>query len=158
MSNVDDDDNLDLEVNDDTDNNNGMKSLRKAKDKADRDNKELRDQLAKLQSKDRTRDLAEFLDNAKAPKRLAKYAARDIEGDVTEETVNEWLKENGADFGWEPEASDDADDDAAELRENARRISNASQNAPEAKTGMTVDRIKNMSPAELVAAGIVVPD
>jgi hypothetical protein len=112
-----------------------------ADDDAQNGPKALRDQVKKLQKKldaieaeskkDKQRlrsiDLQELLDAAKAPKRLAKYAARDIE-DVNEDNVLAWLKENGEDFGWSPDEGDDEVDEAEVDRE---RVSRATARAPQ---------------------------
>lgn len=127
MSTTDNDD-LGFEDDDNADDKaNAPKALRDQNKKLNKELEDLRKQNAEVQEKLRARDLAEALETHGAPKRLAKYAARDIE-DVSEDAVLEWLKENGEDFGWEPAEEEDAE--VEETKAQARRISRASSDAP----------------------------
>ena len=101
MTNVDDID-LDLEGDNDPNESNGMKALRDALKKAKKEASDNAAALATERAKTRTTDLAKFLEKFEAPAKVAKFAARDIEGDITEDTVKAWLEAEGDAFGWEP--------------------------------------------------------
>lgn len=127
------------EANETGEDANGPKALR---DQVKKLNKQLQDLVKErdeLKAVKRQGDLAGHLKKFDAPERLSKYAARDIE-DVSEDSVLEWLKENGADFGWE-QPTDEGSDEAA-VQEAARRISHSSSAAPQSKT-VTADALLN---------------
>jgi hypothetical protein len=151
-------DDLDLDLdgddsNDGGDTGNGMKALRAqikklAKEKADQDT-----ELAQFRKQVRSGSIVEFLNEHGASPKLAKYAAADIDGDVTKESVLAWLKSDGDAFGWQEEPGDSsADSDTAN---QARRISQATSGAPEAQTGLTVEMIQGMDFDALIKNGIV---
>lgn len=131
---------------------NGNKTLRKQNSKLTNELEEARKEIAAFREKQRSGSIAEFLKAANASEKLAKHAARDIEGDVTEESVLAWLQAEGDAFGWSP---DDAEVDPNV--QQAERISRASSSAPPATSGMTVDKMKNMSFDDLIANGLIDP-
>lgn len=156
MANVDDDLEVDTSEDNPTDSE-GMKSLRKALVKSEKERKEAQTELAKQATVNRSRDIGDLLAKVKAPARLGRFAAKDIEGDVTEESVNKWLDENAEDLGWtRPDADDSDDDDADDTAVNARRISQATESAPQAKSSaITVAKLQSMTDAQLIAAGLM---
>lgn len=146
--------NDELEFDDDTatgGDGNAMKAVRAELAKVKRDRDAANAELLKLQTAAKTTTIADALKVHGAKPGLAKFAATGIEGEVTPESVLEWLTENGPDLGWEPAEVEEADGPAA----NARRISNAADNAPAAKSGWTSDRIASAPDEELIAAGII---
>lgn len=78
----------------------GIANLRKAYERKAKAEKELRDQLAQLQSRERERTLSETLSAKDANPKLAKFYPADRDG--TPEKVEEWLAENAELFGHSP--------------------------------------------------------
>lgn len=151
-TNVDD---IDFDDNDDNANeSNGMKTLRAQLKKQAADLKAAQDALAAATTKARAADLKEFLDKFEAPAKVAKYAARDIEGDITEDTVKAWLEAEGDAFGWEPPTAESEEEAANQTA--ARRVATVTRLAPEAPSStVTVDSLKGMSFADMEAQGLV---
>lgn len=145
--------------NENNESGNAPKALRQQNSKLSKELQEARDLIANLQKETRSRTIADVLRDKQANPKLAKYIARDIEGDITTETVEKWLADEGELFGYKPV---DADGDEGEQFEDetvqaARQISNASRNAPPAPSGLTPERIKSMSAQELIQAGLLDP-
>jgi hypothetical protein len=91
----DDDDDLDLEDQPQADAN-GPANLRKALRRAEKEKKELTEQLANIQQDLRSRSVKEVLASKGVPDKVAKF----IPGDVsTPEQVESWLTENADVFG-----------------------------------------------------------
>lgn len=127
-------------------------ALRQQNSKLASEKKALEEQLAQLIEKDRARTIADVLRDKQANPKLAKYVARDVEGDVTAEAVEKWLEEEGELFGYnKPDAEEDPD------AEQAARISQASSQAPQPQTGWTPERIRNATPQQLIEAGLLDP-
>ena len=103
--------------------------LRKALKKAEREKKELAEQLAQIQSDLRGRTVKEILEKKGVSDKVAKF----IPGDVsTPEQVDAWLAENADVFGFKPaEATTDApiSEEEAANRAAYQRINAATQNA-----------------------------
>jgi hypothetical protein len=124
-----DDDDLDLEVEQPQQQDpNGPANLRKALKRAEREKKELAEQLAAIQSDLRGRTVKEILEKKGVPDKVAKF----IPGDVsTPEQVDAWLAENADVFGFqkaEAETAQVSDEEAAN-RAAYQRINAATQNA-----------------------------
>ena len=93
----DDDDDLDLEDQPQADAN-GPANLRKALRRAEKEKKELTEQLASIQQDLRSRSVKEVLASKGVPDKVAKF----IPGDVsTPEQVESWLTENADVFGFQ---------------------------------------------------------
>ena len=125
-----DDDDLDLEVETPQQQDpNGPANLRKALKRAEREKKELSEQLAKIQSDLRGRTVQEILEKKGVSNKVAKF----IPGDVsTPEQVDAWLAENADVFGFQKtEATTDApiSEEEAANRAAYQRINAATQNA-----------------------------
>ena len=121
----DDEDDLDLDTEVQSD---GPANLRKALKRAEKEKKDLADQLASIQSDLRTRSVKEVLANKGVPDKVAKF----IPGDVsTPEQVDAWLTENADVFGFAPSNAESAPTDAAQAANQAayQRINAATQNA-----------------------------
>ena len=127
-------------------------ALREQNSKLASEKAELLAQLNKLLEKDRARTIADTLREKGANPKLAKYAARDLDGDVTDESVAKWLEDEGELFGYQPAGQED-DPDAVQQQ----RISDASANAPQPQTGWTPERIKSASTQQLIEAGLLDP-
>ena len=121
----DEDDDLDV-VEEQQD---GPANLRKALKRAEKEKKELAEQLAKIQSDLRGRTVQEILEKKGVSNKVAKF----IPGDVsTPEQVDAQLTENADIFGFKPaEATTDApiSDEEAANRAAYQRINAATQNA-----------------------------
>jgi hypothetical protein len=78
----------------------GIAKLRAAYDRKVKAEKELRDKLAKLETRERERTLSETLSDKGANPKLAAFYPADREG--TPEKVEEWLNENAEVFGQAP--------------------------------------------------------
>ena len=127
-------------------------ALREQNSKLASEKADLEKRLNDLLQKDRARTIADALREKGANPKLAKYVARDLEGEVTDESVAKWLEEEGELFGYTA-GSDEDDADAVQQQ----RISDASATAPQSQTGFTPERIKQMSHAELIQAGLLDP-
>lgn len=93
----DDEDDLDLEDQQLADSN-GPANLRKALKRAEKEKKELMEQLASIQSDLRSRSVKEVLASKGVPDKVAKF----IPGDVsTPEQIDSWLVENADVFGFQ---------------------------------------------------------
>jgi len=124
----DDEDDFDLEEAPQQADPNGPANLRKALKRAEREKKELAEQLNQIQSDLRSRSVKEVLATKGVPDKVAKF----IPGDVsTPEQVDAWLTENADVFGFAPSNAESAPTDAAQAANTAayQRINAATQNA-----------------------------
>lgn len=106
---------------------NGPANLRKALKRAEKEKKELAEQLAAIQSDLRSRSVKDVLASKGVPDKIAKF----IPGDVsTPEQVDAWLTENADVFGFSKSAeSAEADDETKANVAAYQRINAATQNA-----------------------------
>lgn len=133
----------------------GMKALRAQTKKLAADLKASNDALVLANTKSRAADLKEHLGKFEADPKIAKWAARDIEGDITEDSVKAWLEAEGSAFGWEAPQAQSEEQVANETA--ARRVSQVTKLAPEAApaSAPSVDAIKSLSFADMEASGMV---
>lgn len=150
MTDTDDDLLDDLEA--DTPKGKAPKALREAYDKQKADLEALRKENEELRSAKRRIDIASALKKHEAPERLAKYAERDLEGEVSDDAVLSWLTTNGEDFGWEAPGEDD---DGTE--QQAERLATTVSRAPTPPVGNAalLNQLQSGDYAALVAAGLV---
>ena len=94
----DEDDDLDTEVTNNMDGSDLLKKLRKAKRNDEKRIKELTDQLESLSKVQRERTVKEVLEKKGVNPKAVRLILKDID-DVNEESVNNWLDENGDLFG-----------------------------------------------------------
>ena len=120
----DEEDDLDVEQEVQSD---GPANLRKALKRAEREKKELSEQLAQIQSDLRSRSVKEVLATKGVPDKVAKF----IPGDVsTPEQIDSWLAENADVFGFAPAGeSAPTDPEKAANQASYQRINAATQNA-----------------------------
>ena len=119
-----DEDDLDLDDQPQGDQN-GPANLRKALKRAEREKKELAEQLASIQADLRGRSVTEVLEKKGVPTKVAKF----IPGDVsTPEQIDAWLNENADVFGFAAPESAPSEEPSANVRET-QRINAALQNA-----------------------------
>jgi len=127
MANQYEDDEDDF-VTEETETDNGPANLRKALKRAEKEKKELSDQLAQIQSDLRSRSVKEVLANKGVPEKVAKFIPGDIS---TPEAVDAWLSENADVFGFQIAGQEPAPT-SEETQANVaayQRINAASQNA-----------------------------
>lgn len=91
----------------------GMKQLRQALEKAQRELKAANETTAALQKQVATQSLASILSAKKVPASIQKWITRD-DIEATEEAVDKWLADNGSDFGWNPNAQKGPEDATSE--------------------------------------------
>jgi hypothetical protein len=110
MANQYDEDDFDeVEV----ENQDGPANLRKALKRAEKEKKELAEQLAQIQSDLRNRSVKEVLETKGVPSKVAKF----IPGDVsTPEQIDAWLNENADVFGFKPAEPVQTEEEVANQR------------------------------------------
>jgi len=117
----------DFDVTEDAQDANGPANLRKALKRAEKEKKELTEQLAAIQSDLRSRSVKEVLASKGVPDKLAKFIPSDVS---TPEQVDAWLTENADIFGFSKSAeSAEADDETKANVASYQRINAATQNA-----------------------------
>jgi len=117
----------DFDVTDETQDSNGPANLRKALKRAEKEKKELAEQLASIQSDLRSRSVKEVLAQKGVPDKVAKF----IPGDVsTPEQIDAWLAENADVFGFAKTAETaQADEEQQANVASYQRINAATANA-----------------------------
>lgn len=134
----------------------GPKALRALVKKLEKQLEAEKQSNAKNGARLREIDLAEALDKHGASRRLAKYAARDIEDDINEDNVLTWLKENGEDFGWSADDADSTEDDVEVV--DRRRISAATTRAPQGRPDSSAEllhALRTMDAKTLIEKGFI---
>jgi len=125
MANQYEDDDFD-EI-EDTQDTNGPANLRKALKRAEKEKKDLAEQLAAIQSDLRSRSVKEVLAQKGVPDKVAKFVPGDVS---TPEQIDAWLTENADIFGIQP--AEQATQASQEQQANVasyQRINAATQNA-----------------------------
>ena len=97
----DDEDDFDTEIETSNDGSDLVKKLRKAKRADEKRIKELTEQLEGLTKSQRERTVKEVLEKQGVNSKAARLALKDLEGDVNEEAVLNWLDDNGDLFGYQ---------------------------------------------------------
>ena len=117
----------DFDTVEETQDANGPANLRKALKRAEKEKKELAEQLSAIQSDLRQRSVKEVLANKGVPDKVAKF----IPGDVTTpEQIDAWLTENSDVFGFQKsEETAQADEEQQANVASYQRINAATQNA-----------------------------
>jgi len=119
-----DDDFDDIEETQDA---NGPANLRKALKRAEKEKKDLAEQLAAIQSDLRSRSVKEVLAQKGVPDKVAKFVPGDIS---TPEQIDAWLSENADIFGIKPaEETAQASQEQQANVASYQRINAATQNA-----------------------------
>ena len=106
---------------------NGPANLRKALKRAEKEKKDLAEQLAAIQSDLRSRSVKEVLAQKGVPDKVAKFVPGDIS---TPEQIDAWLTENADIFGIKPaeQAAQASEEQQANVA-SYQRINAATQNA-----------------------------
>ena len=124
MANQYEDDEDDLDV--DTSQNEAPANLRKALKRAEKEKKDLAEQLASIQADLRSRSVKDVLATKGVPDKVAKFIPADIS---TPEQVDAWLEENSDVFGFsKSEADAPADEEKQANIRSYDRINAATQN------------------------------
>lgn len=120
------DDDLDTEVETQSDGSDLLKKLRKAKRSDEKRIKELTEQLENYTKEQRERTVKEVLEKKGVNLKAARLIMKDIE-DFSEESVNNWLEDNSDLFGLTPaeEAKKTTEFDRAQLRQQDSLTQNA---------------------------------
>lgn len=120
-----DEDDFDTE---ETQQSDGPANLRKALKRAEKEKKELTEQLAQIQSDLRNRSVKDVLASKGVPDKVAKFIPGDIS---TPEQVDAWLAENADVFGFQATPAEVApvSDEEQANRAAYQRINAATQNA-----------------------------
>ena len=114
------------EVEDQQDSN-GPANLRKALKRAEKEKKELAEQLAAIQSDLRNRSVKDVLANKGVSEKIAKFIPSDV---TTPEQIDSWLTENGDIFGiTKPEEVAAQEAEKQDAIRAYQRINAATQNA-----------------------------
>ena len=113
----DDEDDQDTEVEGQMDGNDLLKKLRKAKRSDEKRIKELTEQLEGLSKSQRERTVKEVLEKKGVNPKAQRLILKDLEN-ISEESVNNWLEENGDLFGLtQSKVSEETQLDLAALRQ-----------------------------------------
>lgn len=123
MANQYEDDEDDLEV--ETSQNEVPANLRKALKRAEKEKKDLAEQLASIQADLRSRSVKDALATKGVPDKVAKFIPADIS---TPEQVDAWLAENADVFGFSKPADAPADEAVQANIRSYDRINAATQN------------------------------
>ena len=127
MANQYDEEDDDFDVTEEVQDSNGPANLRKALKRAEKEKKELAEQLSAIQSDLRTRSVKDVLATKGVPDKVAKFIPGDI---TTPEQIDSWLEENADVFGFKKadEAAPISEEEQAN-RSSYQRINAATQNA-----------------------------
>jgi hypothetical protein len=113
----DEDDDLDTDSDGQMDGSDLLKKLRKAKRNDEKRIKELTEQLEGLSKSQRERTVKEVLEQKGVNPKAQRLILKDLD-DITEESVNNWLEDNGDLFGLtKPEVSEEKELNRAALRQ-----------------------------------------
>jgi hypothetical protein len=124
MANQYDDEDDDLDTTQEVDN--GPANLRKALKRAEREKKELAEQLASIQSDLRNRSVKDVLASKGVPDKIAKFIPSDV---TAPEQIDAWLTEHSDVFGFSKPQDAPTDEVKEETKANYQRINAATQNA-----------------------------
>ena len=128
MSNYEDDED-DFEL----DSNDASSQLRKANKQKDKQLKEIQSELAELRKEKRDRTIKETLTSRGVNPKIAAFIPQDI--DLTEESLSNWLAENGDVFGFSTQQSNQASSNLPEGFKDNYMKAQATMDA-----GLTADR------------------
>ena len=104
---------------------NGPANLRKALKKAEREKKDLAEQLAKIQTDLRERSVKEVLATKGVPDKIAKF----IPSDLAPDQIDGWLQEHSDVFGLKPKEDPAEAAEKEKIKTTNQRIVNATQSA-----------------------------
>lgn len=102
--NWEDNDDLDYEVQG-SDESNGIKDLRKAKRADEKRIKELTEKLEMFERQQRESTIKSVLESKGVNSKAARLVLKDLD-EVSEESVNNWLRDNGDLIGYQPQVEE----------------------------------------------------
>ena len=147
-----DEDDLDLDDQPQGDQN-GPANLRKALKRAEREKKELSDQLASIQADLRGRSVKEVFEQKGVSSKIAKF----IPGDVsTPEQIDVWLNENADVFGFatpEDAPSNEPTPNARETQRINASLQNANTPSRDADTASKLAGVKTREELDMLVFG-----
>ena len=97
----DDEDDLDMDTDSQMDGNDLLKKLRKAKRADEKRIKELSEQLEGFSKAQRENVIKKVLETYGVSPKAARLISREFDGDITEESVSQWIDDNAEVFGIE---------------------------------------------------------
>lgn len=119
-----------------------VKDLRKQLRDRDKDLKELKESAAQLAKRDRERTLKDTFKANGVPEKVAKFFPADQ--DATEDNVNAWLVENADVFGFKLDAPPADEQPAPEVPQGLQRLQAISQpSAPEGGDAAVLHQINS---------------
>ena len=121
----DEDDDLDNDTDTQMDGSDLLKKLRKAKRADEKRIKDLTEQLETFTKSQRESTVKAVLEKKGVNQKAARLILKDLDGDFSEDSVNNWLNENGELFGLEVADRPDAQN-LATLRQQDVMTQNAS--------------------------------
>jgi hypothetical protein len=128
--------------------------LREKYEAALRENAELKKSVEDSRKFQRQATIGKLLKDAGLSEDHAEFVPETVE--ATPEKVAAWLEAKGKLFGWEkPEP---LSEEQQQARLDAARIAAATNGAPPAPPGITVERMKSMTFPELIQAGLINAD
>jgi hypothetical protein len=130
------------------------KVIRDKLEAALRENAELKKTQETFVKAQRQTTIGKLLKDAGLTEGHAEFVS--IDGDVTPEKVTAWLEAKGQMFGWEKQ--EPLTDEQQQAQTDAARIAAATNAAPPAPPGITIERMKAMTHQELIQAGLINAD
>ena len=115
----DDEDELDTDTDSQMDGNDLLKKLRKAKRADEKRIKELSEQLEGFSKAQKETVIKKVLETYGVSPKAARLISREFDGDITEESVSQWIDDNAEVFGIEVQYEEQQSDtiDRAALRQ-----------------------------------------
>jgi hypothetical protein len=115
----DDEDDLDIDTDAQMDGNDLLKKLRKAKRADEKRIKELSEQLEGFSKAQKENVIKKVLETYGVSPKAARLISREFDGDITEESVSQWIDDNAEVFGIEIQYQDAPEQtiDRARLRQ-----------------------------------------
>lgn len=132
-------DNDDLDYEGQTDETNGIKDLRKAKRADEKRIKELTEKLEMFERQQRESTIKSVLESKGVNSKAARLVLKDLD-EVSEESVNNWLRDNGDLIGYQPQ---EQQEEKADVREFSRQDGATQFAATPAASDEYVDLLQN---------------
>lgn len=132
-------DNDDLDYEGQTDETNGIKDLRKAKRADEKRIKELTEKLEMFERQQRESTIKSVLESKGVNSKAARLVLKDLD-EVSEESVNNWLRDNGDLIGYQPQ---EQQEEKTNVREFSRQDGATQFAATPAASDEYVDLLQN---------------
>jgi hypothetical protein len=135
----DDEDDLDMDTDSQMDGNDLLKKLRKAKRADEKRIKELSEQLEGFSKAQRENVIKKVLETYGVSPKAARLISREFDGDITEESVSQWIDDNAEVFGIEVQYAEDTPENSNNNRAALRQQDIVTQGA------ITPDRAEDLN-------------